>query len=71
LKEYGQNDICIGVPCILVKWYEEILDIELMMKKALFAKSADAVRQMNDALKSILAKKNIHITKKTTLQSFF
>jgi malate dehydrogenase len=34
---------------------EEILDIALMMKKSLVCKSADAVRQMNDALKSILA----------------
>jgi malate dehydrogenase len=55
--EYGQNDICIGVPCIIGKnGVEEILDINLNeQEKALFAKSADAVRQMNDALKSILA----------------
>ena len=55
--EYGQNDICIGVPCIIGKnGVEEILDIKLNdQEKALFAKSADAVRQMNDALKSILA----------------
>ena len=54
--EYGQNDICIGVPCIIGKnGVEEILSIELNdTEKALFAKSADAVRQMNDALKSIL-----------------
>ncbi|MGA9638682.1 malate dehydrogenase [Flavobacterium sp.] len=54
--EYGQNDICIGVPCIIGEnGVEEILDIELNdQEKALFAKSADAVRQMNDALKSIL-----------------
>ena len=54
--EYGQNDICIGVPCIIGKnGVEEILPIELNdTEKALFAKSADAVRQMNDALKSIL-----------------
>ena len=54
--EYGQNDICIGVPCIIGKnGVEEILSIELNdAEKALFAKSADAVRQMNDALKSIL-----------------
>ena len=54
--EYGQNDICIGVPCIIGKnGVEEILSIELNDgEKALFAKSADAVRQMNDALKSIL-----------------
>jgi malate dehydrogenase len=54
--EYGQNDICIGVPCIIGKnGVEEILDINLSeQEKALFAKSADAVRGMNDALKSIL-----------------
>ena len=54
--EYGQDDICIGVPCIIGKnGVEEILDINLNeQEKALFAKSADAVRQMNDALKSIL-----------------
>ncbi|MFD1603147.1 malate dehydrogenase [Flavobacterium artemisiae] len=54
--EYGQNDICIGVPCIIGKnGIEEIVDINLNdQEKALFAKSADAVRSMNDALKSIL-----------------
>ena len=54
--EYGQNDICIGVPCIIGEnGVEEILDIKLSdSEKALFAKSADAVRQMNDALKTIL-----------------
>ena len=55
--EYGQKDICIGVPCIIGEnGVEEILDIKLNeAEKALFAKSADAVRQMNDALKSILS----------------
>ncbi len=55
--EYEQNDICIGVPCIIGKnGVEEIVEIELNEKeKASFAKSAEAVRQMNDALKSILA----------------
>lgn len=54
--EYGQNDICIGVPCIIGKnGVEEIVDIKLNdQEKALFAKSADAVRSMNDALKTIL-----------------
>ncbi|MEL1241980.1 malate dehydrogenase [Flavobacterium flavipallidum] len=54
--EYGQNDICIGVPCIIGKnGVEEIIDIKLDDKeKALFAKSADAVRAMNEALKSVL-----------------
>ncbi|MNE55168.1 malate dehydrogenase [compost metagenome] len=55
--EYGQNDICIGVPCIIGKnGVEQILDIELNdAEKALFAKSADAVRNMNADLKSVLA----------------
>ncbi|MCF6141547.1 malate dehydrogenase [Flavobacterium sp. K77] len=55
--EYGQDDICIGVPCIIGKnGVEEIVDIQLNeIEKGLFEKSAAAVRQMNDALKSILA----------------
>jgi len=55
--EYGQNDICIGVPCIIGKnGVEEILNINLNdTEKALFAKSADAVRGMNDALASVLS----------------
>jgi len=54
--EYGQSDICIGVPCIIGKHgVEKILDINLNdAEKALFAKSADAVRNMNNDLKSHL-----------------
>lgn len=54
--EYGQNDICIGVPCIIGKnGVEEIVDIKLNdTEKASFAKSAEAVRNMNADLKSIL-----------------
>ena len=54
--EYGQNDICIGVPCIIGKnGVEKIVDINLNeTEKALFAKSADAVRAMNGDLKSVL-----------------
>ena len=50
--EYDQNDICIGVPCIIGKnGVEEIIDIHLNEnEKALFAKSAAAVRNMNEAL---------------------
>ena len=50
--EYGQNDICIGVPCIIGKnGVEEIIDIHLNdNEKALFEKSAAAVRNMNEAL---------------------
>jgi malate dehydrogenase len=55
--EYGLNDICIGVPCIIGKnGIEEILAINLNdNEKAAFAKSADAVRAMNGDLKSVLA----------------
>ncbi|MEN9322862.1 MAG: hypothetical protein RL699_642 [Bacteroidota bacterium] len=55
--EYGQNDICIGVPCIIGKnGLESIVDINLNeAEKALFAKSADAVRNMNADLKSVLS----------------
>ena len=51
--EYGQSDICIGVPCIIGRnGIEEILDINLSdAEKELFAKSADAVRNMNADLK--------------------
>ncbi|MBC7642217.1 MAG: malate dehydrogenase, partial [Flavobacterium sp.] len=50
--EYAQTDICIGVPCIIGKnGIEEIVSINLNdSEKALFAKSADAVRSMNEAL---------------------
>ncbi|MFD2892831.1 malate dehydrogenase [Flavobacterium chuncheonense] len=54
--EYGQNDICIGVPCIIGKdGVEQIIDVQLNdAEKALFAKSADAVRNMNEALTVVL-----------------
>ncbi len=50
--EYGQNDICIGVPVVLGKnGWEKIIDFKLNdEEKALFSKSADAVRNMNGAL---------------------
>lgn len=53
--EYGQNDICIGVPCVIGKnGLEEILDYKLdATETALFAKSAAAVRATNDVLKEI------------------
>ena len=55
--EYGQSDICLGVPCIIGKnGIEEIVDIKLNdAEKATFAKSADAVRAMNGDLKAVLA----------------
>ncbi|MDR0542075.1 MAG: malate dehydrogenase [Dysgonamonadaceae bacterium] len=53
--EYGQNDICIGVPAIIGRnGVESIVDIHLNdEEKALFEKSADAVRKTNDVLKEI------------------
>jgi malate dehydrogenase len=54
--EYGQQDICMGVPCIIGKnGIEQIVDVALNeVEKAAFAKSADAVRTMNADLKSVL-----------------
>ncbi|MEI9943145.1 MAG: hypothetical protein WDN26_02910 [Chitinophagaceae bacterium] len=53
--EYGQKDICLGVPVIIGKnGWEKILDFELNdEEKALFSKSAEAVRTMNDVLKTL------------------
>ncbi|MDD2799779.1 MAG: malate dehydrogenase [Bacteroidales bacterium] len=53
--EYGQNDICIGVPVVIGKnGVEKIIELELNdAEKAAFAKSADAVRATNDVLKEI------------------
>ena len=53
--EYGQQDINLGVPVILGKGgWERILDLPLDdAEKASFAKSAEAVRNMNNVLKEI------------------
>ena len=53
--EYGQKDICLGVPVIIGKnGWEKILEFDLNDdEKALFSKSADAVRSMNDVLKTL------------------
>ncbi len=50
--EYGQNDICLGVPVIIGKnGWEEIVDYKLTdSEKEAFNKSADAVRNMNSVL---------------------
>jgi len=55
--EYGQKDICIGVPAIIGRnGVEKILDFKLNAEeKALFEKSANAVRSTNDVLKEIKA----------------
>ena len=54
--EYGQSDICIGVPTIIGKnGWEKIMDLNLSDKEsASFEKSASAVRTMNEALSGIL-----------------
>jgi malate dehydrogenase len=53
--EYGQKDICLGVPVIIgKKGWEKIIDYKLNEKEqAEFNKSADAVRSMNDVLKTL------------------
>ncbi len=53
--EYGQNDICVGVPVVLgKKGVEKIVKIELTKDEvAKFAASADAVRKVNQALYEI------------------
>jgi len=50
--EYNQDDICIGVPCIIGKnGCEKIVNIELNdSEKVKFSESAEAVRKMNLAL---------------------
>ncbi|MCK6648530.1 MAG: malate dehydrogenase [Bacteroidia bacterium] len=55
--EYGQKDICLGVPVIIGKnGWEKIVDVKLNdEEKAAFAKSADAVRNMNNVLSTISA----------------
>jgi len=53
--EYGQNDICLGVPVTIGKnGWEQIIDLKLNEEEqAAFNKSADAVRSMNDVLKTL------------------
>ena len=53
--EYGQKDICLGVPVTIGKnGWEKIFDFGLNEEEqAAFNKSADAVRSMNDVLKTL------------------
>jgi malate dehydrogenase len=53
--EYDQKDICLGVPVTIGKnGWEKILSFELNSEeKAMFAKSAEAVRSMNEVLSSL------------------
>lgn len=53
--EYGQKDICIGVPVVLGKGgWEKIVDYKLTQaEQEKFNNSADAVRKMNDVLSTL------------------
>ena len=53
--EYGQSDICLGVPVVIGRnGWEKIVDFNLNEEEqALFNKSAAAVRNMNDVLKTL------------------
>jgi malate dehydrogenase len=53
--EYGQKDICLGVPVVIGKnGWEKIVEMDLSAEEqAAFNKSADAVRNMNDVLKTL------------------
>lgn len=53
--EYGQKDICLGVPVVIGKnGWEKIVDFGLNAEEqAAFNKSADAVRNMNNVLKTL------------------
>lgn len=55
--EYGQSDICIGVPVIIGKnGWDKIVDVKLNAdEQAAFNKSADAVRNMNSVLSTLTA----------------
>jgi malate dehydrogenase len=55
--EYGQKDICLGVPVVIgKKGWEKIIPFDLNSEEqALFTKSAGAVRSMNDVLATIKA----------------
>lgn len=53
--EYGQSDICLGVPVVLGKnGWEKIVDYKLTEdEQAAFNKSAEAVRNMNSVLATL------------------
>jgi malate dehydrogenase len=53
--EYGQKDICLGVPVVIGKnGWEKIVEFDLSPEEqAAFNKSAEAVRNMNDVLKTL------------------
>jgi malate dehydrogenase len=53
--EYGQKDICLGVPVVIGRnGWEKIIDYKLTTdEQELFNKSAEAVRNMNDVLSTL------------------
>jgi malate dehydrogenase len=53
--EFGQKDICLGVPVVIGKnGWEKIVELELNAEEqASFNRSAEAVRNMNDILKTL------------------
>jgi malate dehydrogenase len=53
--EYGQKDICLGVPVVIGKnGWEKIIEFDLNEEEqASFNKSADAVRNMNNVLNTL------------------
>ena len=55
--EYGQTDICMGVPVVIGKnGWESIIDYKLNEEEqAAFNKSAEAVRSMNQVLDTLVA----------------
>ena len=55
--EYGQNDICLGVPVVIGKnGWEKIIDYKLdAEEQEAFNKSAEAVRSMNKVLETLVA----------------
>ena len=54
--EYGQNDICMGVPVVVGKnGWEKIIDYKLdAEEQEAFNKSAEAVRSMNKVLETLV-----------------
>lgn len=55
--EYGQNDICLGVPVVIgSNGWESIIDYKLNAEEQeAFNKSADAVRSMNSVLSTVVS----------------
>ncbi len=53
--EYGQTDICLGVPVVIGRnGWEKIVDYKLTAEEQeLFNKSADSVRNMNEVLNAL------------------